>query len=30
MAKEKSQSARSLALNAGPQYNNILKLQRKN
>ena len=29
MAKEKSQSAWGLALN-GPQYNNILKLQRKN
>ena len=28
MAKEKSQSAWGLALN-GPQYNNILKLQRK-
>ena len=29
MAKEKGQSAWGLALN-GPQYNNILKLQRKN
>ena len=29
MAKEKSQSAWGLTLN-GPQYNNILKLQRKN
>ena len=28
MAKEKSQSAWGLALN-GPQYSNILKLQRK-
>ena len=28
MAKEKSQSAWGLALN-GPQYNNILKLQKK-